>query len=38
MKRITTFLAATAALAAPAMAEELSVVGSWSGLPLHKQY
>lgn len=23
---------------APAMAEELSVVGSWSGLPLHKQY
>jgi TRAP-type C4-dicarboxylate transport system substrate-binding protein len=38
MKRITTILAATTALAAPAMAEDLSVVGSWSGLPLHKQY
>ena len=38
MKRITTILAATTALAVPAMAEELSVVGSWSSLPLHKQY
>ena len=38
MKRIATFLAVTTALAAPAMAEDLSVVGSWSGLPLHKQY
>lgn len=41
MKRILTALAALAAsagLAAPAMAEGLSVVGSWSGLPLHKQY
>jgi TRAP-type C4-dicarboxylate transport system substrate-binding protein len=33
-----TLLAATTALAAPALAEDLSVVGSWSGLPLHKQY
>jgi TRAP-type C4-dicarboxylate transport system substrate-binding protein len=32
------FLLAAAALAAPAGAETLSVVGSWSGLPLHKQY
>jgi TRAP-type C4-dicarboxylate transport system substrate-binding protein len=38
MKRISAFLAVTTALAAPAMAEDLSVVGSWSGLPLHKQY
>ena len=38
MKRISAILAATSALAAPAMAEDLSVVGSWSGLPLHKQY
>lgn len=38
MKRISAFLAATTALAAPAFAEDLSVVGSWSGLPLHKQY
>jgi len=38
MKRLTTILAATTALAAPAMAEDLSVVGSWSSLPLHKQY
>ena len=41
MKRITTFFAATAMLATsalPALAEDLSVVGSWSGLPLHKQY
>lgn len=38
MKRTLTLLAATTALAAPAMAEDLSVVGSWSGLPLHKQY
>lgn len=38
MKRITTILAATTALAVPAMAEDLSVVGSWSSLPLHKQY
>jgi len=38
MKRLTTVLAATTALAAPALAEDLAVVGSWSGLPLHKQY
>ncbi|MEM9578080.1 MAG: TRAP transporter substrate-binding protein [Pseudomonadota bacterium] len=38
MKRTFALLAATTALAAPAMAEDLSVVGSWSGLPLHKQY
>jgi len=38
MKRITTILAATTALATPVFAEDLSVVGSWSGLPLHKQY
>jgi TRAP-type C4-dicarboxylate transport system substrate-binding protein len=42
MKRIaSTLLAATAlsvAAAAPATAETLSVVGSWSNLPLHQQY
>ena len=38
MKRLLTTLAATTALAAPALAEDLSVVGSWSGLPLHKEY
>jgi len=31
-------LAATTALAAPALAENLNVVGSWSSLPLHQQY
>ncbi len=38
MKRTLSVLAATTALAAPAMAENLSVVGSWSSLPLHNQY
>ena len=38
MKRTLSILAATTALAAPALAENLNVVGSWSGLPLHKQY
>lgn len=38
MKHAVSLLALSAALAAPAMAEDLSVVGSWSGLPLHKQY
>ena len=38
MTRTLAILAATTALAAPAMAEDLTVVGSWSGLPLHKQY
>ncbi len=38
MNRIATLLVGTTALAAPALAEDLSVVGSWSGLPLHKQF
>ncbi|MEP5762779.1 MAG: C4-dicarboxylate ABC transporter substrate-binding protein, partial [Litoreibacter sp.] len=38
MKKILTLLAASTALAAPAIAEDLSVVGSWSSLPLHNQY
>ncbi|MEL6169733.1 MAG: TRAP transporter substrate-binding protein [Pseudomonadota bacterium] len=38
MKRTIALLAATTALATPAVAEDLAVVGSWSGLPLHKQY
>ena len=38
MKQFATFLAVTAALTTPALAQELSVVGSWSSLPLHKQY
>jgi len=38
MKKTLSLLAATTVLAAPAFAEDLSVVGSWSGLPLHKQY
>ena len=39
MKPTISILAITVALAGPAAAEEqLSVVGSWSGLPLHKQY
>ncbi|MEL6207491.1 MAG: TRAP transporter substrate-binding protein [Pseudomonadota bacterium] len=39
MKRILALLATTTALVAgPAAAETLNVVGSWSGLPLHKQY
>ncbi len=38
MKKTLSLLATTALVAAPAMAEDLSVVGSWSGLPLHKQY
>lgn len=38
MKKTLTLLATTALVAAPAMAEDLSVVGSWSGLPLHKQF
>lgn len=37
MKRTLTLLAATTALATPLTAETLSVVGSWSGLPLHIQ-
>ena len=38
MKRLLTALAATTALATPAMAETLTVVGSWSSLPLHKEF
>lgn len=38
MKHIMSILIASTALATPALAEELSVVGSWSSLPLHKQY
>lgn len=38
MKKVISILAASTALAAPAMAEDLSVVGSWSSLPLHNQY
>ncbi len=38
MKRTLTLLAAATALASPAIAEDLAVVGSWSGLPLHIQY
>ncbi|MEP1768425.1 MAG: TRAP transporter substrate-binding protein [Sulfitobacter sp.] len=38
MKNTIALLIATTALASPAMAEDLSVVGSWSSLPLHKQY
>ncbi|HEV8035843.1 MAG TPA: C4-dicarboxylate ABC transporter substrate-binding protein, partial [Yoonia sp.] len=38
MKKVISILAASTALAAPAMAEDLSVVGSWSNLPLHNQF
>ena len=38
MRKTLAFIAATTALAAPALAENFSVVGSWSGLPLHKSY
>ena len=38
MKQTLAMLAAATALAAPALAEDLSVVGSWSSLPLHNSY
>lgn len=38
MRFVTTLTAATVLLATPALAEQLSVVGSWSGLPLHRQF
>lgn len=38
MKRALILLTASTALATPLGAETLSVVGSWSGLPLHGQY
>ncbi len=38
MKKTLALLITTTALATPAVAEDLSVVGSWSSLPLHNQY
>ena len=38
MKRTLSILVASTVLATPAFAEDLSVVGSWSSLPLHNQY
>ncbi len=38
MKKTCAILAATTMTVAPAWAENLSVVGSWSSLPLHQQY
>ena len=38
MSKFLCLLATTAIAAAPVVAEDLAVVGSWSGLPLHKQY
>jgi len=38
MKRTLTALAGSALMMMPAAAEDLSVVGSWSSLPLHKQF
>ena len=38
MKKTFSILIATTALATPVMAENISVVGSWSSLPLHNQY
>ncbi|MEP2783550.1 MAG: TRAP transporter substrate-binding protein [Pseudoruegeria sp.] len=38
MKKKIALLIATTAIASPALAEDLSVVGSWSSLPLHNQY
>jgi TRAP-type C4-dicarboxylate transport system substrate-binding protein len=38
MKTTLAILAASTALVGAAQAEDLSVVGSWSGLPLHIQY
>lgn len=38
MKKTISLFATTAMLAVPAMAEDLAVVGSWSGLPLHTQF
>jgi len=38
MRNTLAVLAATTALALPASAENLSVVGSWSSLPLHNDY
>ena len=38
MKTAIAILTASAALSLPAAAENFAVVGSWSSLPLHKQY
>jgi len=38
MRKTLLTLAATTAIAAPAMAENFAVVGSWSSLPLHNEY
>ncbi|WP_306151387.1 TRAP transporter substrate-binding protein [Roseovarius sp. MMSF_3281] len=38
MKHMLGTAAVAALMAAPVAAEDLSVVGSWSGLPLHKQF
>jgi len=38
MKNSVRLLAVTMLSTTPALAEDLNVVGSWSGLPLHKQY
>lgn len=38
MRKTLALLATTALIAAPAVAEDLSVVGSWSSLPLHKDF
>lgn len=38
MRNTLAILAATTALATPALSETISVVGSWSSLPLHQQY
>ena len=38
LKKTLSILAASTTLATPLLAENLSVVGSWSSLPLHNQY
>lgn len=38
MKRTLCLLATSAMFATPALAEDFNVVGSWSSLPLHKEY
>ena len=38
MSKFLCLLATTAIAATPVVAEDRAVVGSWSGLPLHKQY
>ncbi|WP_435140942.1 TRAP transporter substrate-binding protein [Pseudopelagicola sp. nBUS_19] len=38
MKKVLSILVTSTALATPVLAEDLSVVGSWSSLPLHNKY